>query len=86
MEEAGIPNFDINSWNGYFGPAGMSPEVVKTLNTAINEIVNDPATKARLAALGFDAFSGTPEDFARFVQEQYVLWGDLIKAAKIAPE
>jgi len=86
MEEAGIPNFDINSWNGYFGPAGMSPEVVKTLNTAINEIVNDPGTKARLAALGFDAFSGTPEDFAKFVQEQYVLWGDLIKAANIAPE
>jgi tripartite-type tricarboxylate transporter receptor subunit TctC len=86
MEEAGIPNFDINSWNGYFGPAGMSPDIVRTLNTAINEIVNDPDTKARLAALGFDAFSGTPEDFARFVQEQYVLWGDLIKAANIAPE
>nr|MBF0684584.1 tripartite tricarboxylate transporter substrate binding protein [Pseudomonas sp.] len=86
MEEAGIPNFDINSWNGYFGPAGMPPEIVKTLNTTINEIVNDPDTKARLAALGFDAFSGTPEDFARFVQEQYVLWGDLIKAANIAPE
>lgn len=86
MEEAGIPNFDINSWNGYFGPAGMSPEVVRTLNTAINEIVNDPATKARLASLGFDAFSGTPEDFAQFVQQQYVLWGDLIKAAKIAPQ
>lgn len=86
MEEVGIPNFDINSWNGYFGPAGMSPEIVKTLNTAINEIVNDPDTKARLAALGFDAFSGTPEDFAKFVQEQYVLWGDLIKAAKIAPQ
>ena len=86
MEEAGIPNFDINSWNGYFGPAGMPPEIVRKLNATINEIVNDPGTKARLASLGFDAFSGTPEDFARFVQEQYVLWGDLIKAARIAPE
>ena len=86
MEEAGVPNFDINSWNGYFGPAGMSPEIVKVLNTAINKIVNDPATKKRLADLGFDAFSGTPEEFATFVQDQYVLWGDLIKAAKIAPQ
>jgi tripartite-type tricarboxylate transporter receptor subunit TctC len=86
MEEVGVANFDINSWNGYFGPAGMSPDVVKVLNTAINKIVNDPDTKARLAKLGFDAFSGTPEDFTKFVQDQYVLWGQLIKAAKIAPQ
>lgn len=86
MEEAGVANFDINSWNGYFGPAGMSPEIVKTLNAAINHVVNDPDTKARLAQLGFDAFSGSPEDFAQFVQEQYVLWGNLIKAANITPQ
>lgn len=86
MEEAGIPDFDINSWNGYFGPAGMPADVVKTLNAAINKIVNDPDTKARLAKLGFDAFSGTPEDFAQFVSDQYKLWGEWIKAANIQPE
>lgn len=86
MEESGVANFDINSWNGYFGPAGMSPDTVQVLNTAINNIVNDPATKARLAELGFDAFSGTSEDFAKFVQDQYVLWGQLIKAANITPQ
>lgn len=86
MEEAGVPDFDINSWNGYFGPAGMDPEIVKTLNTAINKIVNDPDTKARLAELGFDAFSGSPESFAQFVQEQYELWGKWIREANIQPE
>ncbi|TEA78159.1 tripartite tricarboxylate transporter substrate binding protein [Allopusillimonas ginsengisoli] len=86
MEEAGVPNFDINSWNGYFGPAGMSPDIVATLNTAINKIVADPDVKARLAQLGFDAFSGTPEEFAKFVSDQYQLWGALIKAANIAPQ
>jgi tripartite-type tricarboxylate transporter receptor subunit TctC len=86
MEESGVENFDINSWNGYFGPAGMSPDVVKVLNTAINKIVDDPDTKGRLAQLGFDAFSGTPEEFAKFVQDQYELWGQMIKAANIAPQ
>ncbi len=86
MEESGVANFDINSWNGYFGPAGMSPDVVKVLNSAINKIVSDPDTKARLAQLGFDAFSGTPEDFSKFVQDQYVLWGNLIKAANISAQ
>ena len=86
MEEAGVPNFDINSWNGYFGPAGMPQDIVLTLNKAINHIVNDPETKEKLAQLGFDAFSGTPEEFAQFVAEQYELWGRLIKEANITPQ
>lgn len=86
MEEAGVPDFDINSWNGYFGPAGMDPQVVKVLNAAINKTVSDPKIKEKLAQLGFDAFSGTPDDFAKFVQEQYALWGKLIKDANLAPK
>jgi tripartite-type tricarboxylate transporter receptor subunit TctC len=83
MEDAGIPDFDINSWNGYFGPAGMPPDVVRTLNAAINQIVAEPQVRKQLAGLGFDAFSGTPEDFAAFVQQQLTLWGKLIKDAGI---
>ncbi|MFT0851669.1 tripartite tricarboxylate transporter substrate binding protein [Achromobacter sp. F4_2707] len=86
MEEAGVTDFDINSWNGYFGPAGMDPEIVNTLNAAINKVVNNPDTKARLAELGFDAFSGTPEEFSTFVKEQYELWGKWIREANLLPE
>lgn len=86
MQEAGVENFDLNSWNGYFGPAGMDPEIVKTLNAAINKIVSNPDTKARLAELGFDAFSGSPEDFSQFVKDQYALWGKWIKDANLAPK
>jgi tripartite-type tricarboxylate transporter receptor subunit TctC len=83
MEDAGIRDFDINSWNGYFGPAGMPADVVKTLNAAINKIVVDPHVRKQLAVLGFDAFSGTPQDFAAFVDQQLRLWGSLIKDAGI---
>ncbi len=83
MEAAGIDNFDINSWNGFLGPADMDKEAVATLNKTINSIVSDEKVKEELARLGFDAFSGTQEDFANFVQEQYELWGKLIKDAGI---
>lgn len=86
MQEAGVENFDLNSWNGYFGPAGMDPEIVNTLNAAINKIVTNPETKARLAEMGFDAFSGSPEEFAQFVKDQYALWGKWIKDANLAPQ
>lgn len=86
MQEAGVENFDINSWNGFFGPAGMPPEIVARLNAVINDTVKDAAVRERLAALGFDAFSGTPEAFAGFVQEQLTLWRGLIRDAGIEPQ
>lgn len=86
MSEAGIKDFDLTSWNGYFGPAGLPAEVVTKINAAINQIVNDPQTQAKLAVLGFDAFSGSTQDFNRFVQDQLQLWKRLIQDAGIKPE
>ncbi|MHB9704950.1 Bug family tripartite tricarboxylate transporter substrate binding protein [Alcaligenes aquatilis] len=86
MEEVGLSDFDITSWNGFFGPAGMDPERVQLLNRSINEVIQDDAVRQRLAQLGFDAFSGPPEEFAQFVQEQYTLWGKLITDAKLGPQ
>ncbi len=86
MMEAGVPDFDLNSWNGYLGPAGLSPEVVRKINAAINQTIAKPEIKARLANLGFDAFSGTPESFTTFVATQRDVWRDMIQGAGIQPE
>jgi tripartite-type tricarboxylate transporter receptor subunit TctC len=83
MQEAGVPDFDISSWQGYFGPAGMPKEIVTRLNTEIRKIVEKPEIKAQLATLGMDAFSGTPEELGTFVNEQLVLWERLIRDAGI---
>ena len=64
-------------------PGRTAARVVARLNAAINQVVAKPETRQRLAALGFDAFSGTPQDFARFVGEQRDLWGKLIRDAGI---
>ena len=68
-QEAGVPDFDITSWQGYFGPANMPKEIVTRLNAEIRKIVEKPEIKAQLATLGMDAFSGTPEA-ARHVRER----------------
>lgn len=83
MAESGVQDFDLNSWNGYFGPAGMPPEIVAKLNAAINQVVAKPDVQKRLAGLGFDAFSSTPEAFSQFVGSQLDLWGKLIRDAGI---
>jgi tripartite-type tricarboxylate transporter receptor subunit TctC len=83
MQEAGVPDFDITSWQGYFGPANLPKEIVTRLNAEIRRIVEKPEIKAQLATLGMDAFSGTPEELRVFVGEQLVLWEKLIKNAGI---
>ncbi|MBI5262382.1 MAG: tripartite tricarboxylate transporter substrate binding protein [Bradyrhizobium sp.] len=83
MQEAGVPDFDITSWQGYFGPAGVPKEIVTRLNAEIRKIVEKPEIKAQLATLGMDAFSGTPEQLDAFVKDQLVLWEKLIKNARI---
>ncbi|MET0723422.1 MAG: tripartite tricarboxylate transporter substrate binding protein [Tardiphaga sp.] len=83
MQEAGVPDFDITSWQAYFGPAGLPKEIVTKLNSEIRKIVEKPEMKARLAELGMDAFSGTPEELDAFVKQQLVHWEKLITNAKI---
>jgi tripartite-type tricarboxylate transporter receptor subunit TctC len=83
MQEAGVPDFDITSWQGYFGPANLPKDIVLRLNGEIRKIVEKPAIKAQLASLGMDAFSGTPEDLGAFVNDQLVLWEKLVRNAGI---
>jgi tripartite-type tricarboxylate transporter receptor subunit TctC len=83
MQEAGVPDFNITSWQAYFGPAGLPKEIVTRLNGEIRKIIEKPEMKARLAELGMDAFSGTPEELDTFVKDQLVLWEKLITNAKI---
>lgn len=83
MDEAGVKGFDITSWQGYFGPANMPKDVVTRLNAEIRKIVETPSVKKDLAERGMEAFSGTPEDFDKFVKDQLVVWEKLIKNAGI---
>jgi tripartite-type tricarboxylate transporter receptor subunit TctC len=83
MQEAGVPDFDITSWQGYFAPAGTPKEIVTRLNAEIRKIVEKPEINKQLATLGMDAFSGTPEELGSFVQDQLVLWEKLIGNAGI---
>ncbi|WP_240655249.1 Bug family tripartite tricarboxylate transporter substrate binding protein [Rhodovarius crocodyli] len=86
LAEVGVPGFDLTSWNAIFGPARMAPEVVATLNGALRGIVAKAENRARLAELGFDAFSSTPEELGAFVVAEIARWGEMVRGAGIEPE
>jgi tripartite-type tricarboxylate transporter receptor subunit TctC len=59
LNEAGF-SFDMDSWAGMFAPAGTPREIVTSLNMELRKIIDNPEAKAKIAALGFEAFSSSP--------------------------
>ena len=86
LHEAGITDFDMDSWAAMFAPANTPREIVTRLNAELRRIINDPDVKGRLGAVGFEAFSSTPEELGEFVKVQLVKWTRMIKDAGIEPE
>jgi tripartite-type tricarboxylate transporter receptor subunit TctC len=86
MAEAGLPAFDLIPWNAMFAPAHTPRPVVGRLNTELQRIIANPKVKERLAAIGFDAFSSTPEELDAFVREDLAKWTKWVKDAGIEPE
>jgi tripartite-type tricarboxylate transporter receptor subunit TctC len=66
-----------------FVPAKTPPEIVKTVNADMVTILAEPAVKARLAPLGIEAASSTPDELAAKADAETRLWGPLIQAANI---
>ena len=82
-----VPGFDLTSWNGIFGPAGMPKPVVDKLNMELQEVLADKEVQKALSQLGFETWpTKTPEEFAKYVAEQLAHWSTLIKQAGINPE
>lgn len=82
-----VPGFDLTSWNGIFGPAGMPRPVVDKLNQELQEVLADKGVQKSLSQLGFETWpTKTPEEFTHYVAEQLAHWGALVKQAGIRPE
>ena len=82
-----VPGFDLTSWNGVFGPAGMPKPVVDKLNLELQEVLADKEVQKALSQLGFETWpTKTPEEFAKYVADQLTHWSTLIKQAGIRPE
>jgi tripartite-type tricarboxylate transporter receptor subunit TctC len=86
MAESGLPRLTLGSWTGLLAPAGTPAGVVTRLNSEINAIMATPEMKAAMAKLGFEAKTGSPQDFAAFIGDQIAVWGTAARLAGLKPE
>jgi tripartite-type tricarboxylate transporter receptor subunit TctC len=83
LQEAGVANYDVVSWNALFAPAGTPPEIIKTLNQALQEILAEPDVKKRLLELGIEAKASTPEEISARLKSDIDKWQKVIEKAGI---
>ncbi len=79
--DLGLGGFDIHTWFGLFGPAGLPADVTARLNRAFVEALNSSAVKARLASLMAEPAPTTPEAFAQFVRSEHAKYERVVKAS-----
>ena len=84
MAEAGLPEYEISFWYGFFFPAGTPREIEKRMFEATVAAGAQPAVAQILAHAGTEtSVSKSPEEFAAFVAEEAKLWARLVKDAGV---
>jgi tripartite-type tricarboxylate transporter receptor subunit TctC len=86
MIEAGLPGYEAYTWFGFVVPAGTPPDVVTTINQAMNKGLQDPSVRARMDGLGINLVGGSPQDFARHIGSEMDKWSAVIRKTGIKPQ
>lgn len=86
MQEAGVADFEVDSWYAMFVPAKTPKPVIERLNKALNAAITDPEVKEKLLAQGSEGVGGNPDLLTRTVKSELGKWAKLAKDANIKAE
>ncbi len=83
MQEAGVPDFEVNSWYGVCAPAGVPVALLDKLNADLHAVLRIPEIEQRLTALGMPPAPTTRDEFDKFMRAEIARWAQVIKDAKV---
>jgi tripartite-type tricarboxylate transporter receptor subunit TctC len=85
LNEQGV-KVESNSWNGLLAPAGTPEAVVQRLNAEINKALTSAAAIEAFQKGGIASLSGSPTQFADFIQSEIARYAEVIRKANITAE
>ena len=83
LQEAGLPDFEVNSWYGVCAPAAVPPPILDKINADLHEVMRIPEIEQRLTELGMPPAPTTRDEFDKFIRAEIARWAQVIKEAKI---
>ena len=81
-----VPGYEVAVWNGICVPKGTPPEIIGTLNRAVNAVLADPRLQARFAELGGAPMPMTPAEFGKLVSDETEKWAKVVKFSGAKPD
>lgn len=81
--EAGVPEYVASTWFVLMAPAGMKAEDVQLLSGKLTQVLADPSIVKALNDRGVDTMPLPSQEMARYMRDEYALWGKVIKEAGI---
>jgi tripartite-type tricarboxylate transporter receptor subunit TctC len=82
----GIPGYEVMTWYGVFAPAKTPQPIIDKLNQTLARIFATPDARERLAALGAEPVTMSPDQFAAAVRKELAKWATVIKESGARPE
>jgi tripartite-type tricarboxylate transporter receptor subunit TctC len=79
-----VPGYEASIWYGISAPKGTPPDVVATLNKAINAALNDPKMIAKFKEIGAVTAPTTPAEFGKLIDDETEKWRKVVEFAKIS--
>jgi tripartite-type tricarboxylate transporter receptor subunit TctC len=83
--EAGFPQLAYQPFLGFFGPRAMAADVQERIGADIRAVGADSEIAARLAGLGFLAYTGTPADLTDLVKGERGKVAEVARTRSVAP-
>ena len=83
VQESGVPGFVSVTWFALMAPKGTPEAIVAKLNAAVTEILKEPDIQAQFAKLGVQPAPMSIPETTKFIGEERVRWGDIIKSANV---
>ena len=86
LDESGVKNVDVYSWQAIAAPRGLPSDVKAKLHAALIASLRDTDVRPKLVAQGFEIVGNSPEEFAKFQAAEFARWKRVIEAGKITAD
>jgi tripartite-type tricarboxylate transporter receptor subunit TctC len=86
VAQAGVPNYEVTSWNALYAPVGTPKEIVDALNRVLGEILADEDVRKRALDLGIETKASSPADIDARMRADIDKWAKVIERAGIAKQ
>ena len=86
ISEAGVPGFEMQSWQGVFAPIGVPAPIVEKLSKDFSAIINIPEVQEKLRAMGVEPDGRGSEKFVEFQRSEISKWKKVVSDAGITAE